>query len=459
MTMNKFKILLMNTLLLLNLVGCDSFVDVETPNSQLTGVTVFEDRTTANAALISIYAKLRDTGMIAGNANGSGVCLGLYADELTYYGATDDNTSFIFNNTMLATTSMASQLWNESYQQIYSANAVIYGCENSTGLSTADKNQFIGEALFVRALVHSYLVNLYGDVPYITTTDYEVNRLVSRMPTNEVYTNIIADLNEAIALLPEAYVAPERVRPNRSTASALLARVYLYNGNWAEASNAASAVLNNGEYVWETDIDKVFLKDCTATIWQFSPNLVGNNSDEASVFVFQTGPPPFIGLREELYNSFANDDLRKSHWIASVTDGTNTWYHANKYKQNTNTGTSVEYSIVFRLAEQYLIRAEARARQGELSNAKQDLDMVRNLAGMPNTTANTQAEIIEAVQQERRFELFTEYGHRFFDLKRNGTLNTVLPIVKLGWNSTDVHWPIPETELLANPNLTQNPGY
>ncbi len=457
--MNKFKILLMNTLLLLNLVGCDSFVDVETPNSQLTGVTVFEDRTTANAALISIYAKLRDTGMIAGNANGSGVCLGLYADELTYYGATDDNTSFIFNNTMLATTSMASQLWNESYQQIYSANAVIYGCENSTGLSTADKNQFIGEALFVRALVHSYLVNLYGDVPYITTTDYEVNRLVSRMPTNEVYTNIIADLNEAIALLPEAYVAPERVRPNRSTASALLARVYLYNGNWAEASNAASAVLNNGEYVWETDIDKVFLKDCTATIWQFSPNLVGNNSDEASVFVFQTGPPPFIGLREELYNSFANDDLRKSHWIASVTDGTNTWYHANKYKQNTNTGTSVEYSIVFRLAEQYLIRAEARARQGELSNAKQDLDMVRNLAGMPNTTANTQAEIIEAVQQERRFELFTEYGHRFFDLKRNGTLNTVLPIVKLGWNSTDVHWPIPETELLANPNLTQNPGY
>ncbi len=457
--MKNFKIVLLSIMLLLNLISCDSFVDVETPNSQLTGVTVFEDRTTANAALIAIYAKLRDSGMLAGNANGSGVCLGLYADELTYYGATDDNTSFIFNNTMLATTAIASQLWNESYQQIYSANAVIYGCENSTGLSTADKNQFIGEALFVRALVHSYLVNLYGDVPYITTTDYEVNRLVSRMPTAEVYTNIIADLQQAIALLPEAYVAPERVRPNRSTASAFLARVYLYNGNWAEASNAASAVLNNAEYVWETDIDKIFLKDCTATIWQFSPNLVGNNADEGSVFVFQTGPPPFVGLREELYNSFANDDLRKSHWIASVTDGTNTWYHANKYKQNTNTGTSVEYSIVFRLAEQYLIRAEARARQGELSNAKQDLDMVRSLAGLPNTTAMTSEDIIAAVQQERRFELFTEYGHRFFDLKRNGTLNTALPVVKLGWNSTDVHWPIPETELLANPNLTQNPGY
>lgn len=459
MTMKNFKIILLGLMLLLNLVGCDSFVDVETPKSQLTGVTVFEDRTTANAAMIAIYSKLRDTGLIAGNANGSGVCLGLYADELTYSGATDDNTSFIFNNTMLATTSIASQLWNESYHQIYCANAVIYGCQNSTGLSTADKNQFIGEALFVRALVHSYLVNLYGDVPYITTTDYEVNRLVTRMPATEVYTNIIADLQQAIAILPEAYFAPERVRPNRSTASALLARVYLYNGNWAEASNATSAVLNNAEYVWETDIDKIFLKDCTATIWQFSPKLEGNNTDEASVFVFQTGPPPFVGLREELYNSFANDDLRKSHWIASVTDGADTWYHANKYKQNSNTGTSVEYSIVFRLAEQYLIRAEARARQGELSNAKQDLDLVRSLAGLPNTTANTEAEIIAAVQEERRFELFTEQGHRFFDLKRTGALNTVLPIVKLGWNSTDVLWPIPETELLANPNLTQNPGY
>lgn len=459
MTMKNFKITILGFVLLLNLVGCDSFVDVETPNSQLTGVTVFEDRTTANAAMIDIYSKLRDTGLIAGNANGSGVNLGLYADELTYYGNTDDNISFIFNNTMLATTSMASQMWNESYQQIYCANAVIYGCQNSTGLSTADKNQFIGEALFVRALVHSYLVNLYGDVPYITTTDYEVNRLVSRMPTTEVYNNIIADLQQAIALLPEAYFASDRVRPNRSTASALLARVYLYNGNWAEASNAASAVLNTAEYVWETDIDKIFLKDCTATIWQFSPKLEGNNTDEGSVFVFQTGPPPFVGLRAELYNSFANDDLRKSHWIATVTDGSDTWYHANKYKQNSNTGASVEYSIVFRLAEQYLIRAEARARQGELSNAKQDLDVVRSLAGLPNTTANTEAEIIAAVLEERRYELFTEHGHRFFDLKRTGALNTALPIVKLGWNSTDVHWPIPETELLANPNLTQNPGY
>ncbi len=457
--MKKFKILFLGLFIPLNLVSCDSFVDVETPNSQLTGATVFEDRTTANAAMVDIYSKLRDTGLLNGLTTGASVDLGLYADELTYYGTTDENTSFIFNNSLLPTTSIVSQLWNESYHQIYCANAVLYGCQNSTGLSATDKNQFIGESLFVRALVHFYLLNLYGAVPYITTTDYEVNRLVTRMPATEVYNNIIADLNQAISLLPESYFAPERVRPNRSVATALLARVYLYNGYWAEASNAASAVLNNPDYVWETDIDKVFLKDCTATIWQFSPKLSGNNADEGAVFAFQSGPPPFVGLNADLYNSFDTNDLRKSHWIASVTDGTSTWYHANKYKQNSNTGTSVEYSIVFRLAEQYLIRAEARARQGELSNAKQDLNMVRSLAGLPNTTANTAIDIIAAVQQERQHELFTEYGHRFFDLKRNGMLNSVLSVIKTGWNSTDSDWPIPETELLANPNLTQNPGY
>lgn len=452
-------IIIINLLLLMSFTGCDNFVNVETPNSQLTGSTVFQDKNTANAAMIDIYSKLRDTGFLSGSVNGSGVCLGFYADELQYYGGSNDNTSFIFNNTMLSTTSMAAQLWNQSYHHIYCANAIIEGCQKTSALPQADKNQFIGEAIFLRALIHFYLTNLYGDVPYITLTDYQINRLAFRLSSPQVYSRIIADLQQAIALLPEAYLGTDRVRPNRAVAQALLARVYLYNGNWAEASNTASAVLNNKIYTWETNIDKIFLKDCTATIWQFSPKRSGNNTLEGSALIFRSGPPPFVGLRPELYHAFAHGDLRRSHWIARITKGTSLWYHANKYKQNANTSASVEYSIVFRLAEQYLIRAEARARQGELSNAREDLDKVRNLAGLPNTSAVTASAIIEAIQQERRFELFTEFGHHFFDLKRTGALNTVLPLIKPGWNTTDQHWPIPETELVANPNLIQNPGY
>jgi tetratricopeptide (TPR) repeat protein len=455
----KNYILLMLFLISIPFTGCDNFVDVDVPNSQLTGKLVFEDHTTANAAMADIYAKLRDSGMLAGLTTGTSVSLGMYADELVYYGSSDENSSFLFHNTLQANTAGVAQLWNESYHIIYCANAAIDGCMESTALSAADKKQFIGEAIFVRALVHFYLTNLYGDVSYITTTDYKANTTAERMPVVAVYDSVIADLNQAIALLPENYSSADRVRPNRATASALLARVYLYDGDWAEASNAASAVLNTADYVWENDIDKTFLKDCTATIWQFVPKLEGNNADEGAAFIFESGPPPFVGLSPELFHAFADNDLRKTHWITAVTDGTDTWYHANKYKQNGNTGTSVEYSIVFRLAEQYLIRAEARARQGELIGAKEDLNVVRHTAGLPDTNAVTAAEIVAAVVQERRFELFTEYGHRFFDLKRSGLIDTILPITKPGWNDTDALWPIPETELLTNPNLTQNPGY
>lgn len=457
--MKNYILLTAMLLALLSFAGCDQFLDVDVPNSQLTGNLVFEDRTTANAAMADIYSKLRDSGMLTGQPIGTGISLGMYADELVYYGSSDENSSFLFNNTLLANTASVAQLWNESYHVIYCANAVIAGCMNSKALSAADKKQFIGEAIFVRALVHFYLTNVYGGVPYITATDYEVNRLATRMPTALVYDSIIADLNQAIAALPADYSTADRVRPNRSVANALMARVYLYKGDWAEASNAASAVLNNTDYVWENDIDKTFLKDCTATIWQFAPKLEGNNADEGATFIFESGPPPFVGLSPELFHSFANNDLRKTHWITSVTEGMNTWYHANKYKQNGNTGTSVEYSIVFRLAEQYLIRAEARARQGELIGAKEDLNLVRHTAGLSDTDAVSAGEIIAAVLQERRFELFTEYGHRYFDLKRNGAVDTVLALVKPGWNSTDALWPIPEAELLANPNLTQNPSY
>jgi hypothetical protein len=438
--------------------SCDNFVDVDIPDSQLTGKLVFEDANTASAALADIYSKLRDSGMLTG-LGGTNANLGMYADELIYYGATNDNSMFVYNNTLLANTGAVSQLWNDSYQQIYCANAIIEGCDKSEVLSIANKNQFIGEASFIRALVHFYLTNLYGDVPYVNATDYEINRLAFRVPVATVYASIIADLNRAIALLPENYLSTDRVRPNRSTALSLLARVYLYHGDWAEASNAASAVLNNPIYVWENNIDKTFLKESKATIWQFIPKLTGNNTDEGALFIFKSGPPPFVGLRPELFQSFASNDLRKTHWIASVTDGKNTWYHANKYKQKTNTGTSVEYSIIFRLAEQYLIRAEARARQGELIGAKEDLNLIRKTAGLPNTTAVTVEAILDAIMQERRFELFTEYGNRFFDLKRNGTLDMVLPSLKQGWNTTDALWPIPEKEILANPNLAQNPGY
>nr|WP_245188357.1 RagB/SusD family nutrient uptake outer membrane protein [Flavobacterium sp. 1355] len=409
--------------------------------------------------MVDIYSKLRDTGILTGLSTGASVNFGMYADELVYFGSGVE-PGLAFTNNILPASSITADYWNQSYHQVYCANAVIEGIQKSSSLSISNKNQLIGEALFVRALVHFYLVNIYGGIPYITTTDYEQNRLEKRIPTDEVYSHIIGDLNLAASLLSDQYVSQERVRPNRSAVYALLARTYLYNQQWAEAADAASAVLNNQAYTLENDLDQTFLKESRSTIFQFMPKLDGNNTDEGTSFIFISGSSSFVALSAELINSFQTGDQRRSHWIRAVTEGADTWYHSFKYKQNSNTGSSEEYSIVFRIAEQYLIRAEARARQGDLIGAKEDLNKVRNTAGLANTPAITANEIITAVLSERRFEFFTEYGHRFFDLKRTGQLDAVLSITKPGWETTDQLWPLPETELIANPLLgSQNPGY
>ena len=441
--------------------SCDNFVDVDQPNSQLTGAAVFENNTTATAAMKDIYGKMRDDGLLTGKSVGLSNLLGQYTDELVCYQTGSTTAEPFYNNAVTATNGYVQQLWNSTYNQIYATNAVIKGVTNSTTLTVPQKNQLTGEALFVRALLHSYLAGLYGGCPYITTTDYEQNSTVHRLTIMSVYNLCIADLEQAAVLLPENYISSERVRPNQFAVKALLARLYLYTGQWAQASNAASAVLNQtGLYVWEPDLDKVFLKECTSTIWQFSAGGGYANAQEGALFVFNAGPPPTVALRSELYASFETGDQRKNHWVRSITDGATTWYQPYKYQQDNSSTTTTSYSVMLRLAEQYLIRAEARAMQGDLINAKQDLDFVRTAAGLGSTSATTATEIVDAVIEERRFEFFTEVGMRFFDLQRTGKLDATLSILKLGWNTTDSLWPVPQSELLINPNLApQNAGY
>lgn len=234
----------------------------------------------------------------------------------------------------------------------------------------------------------------------------------------------------------------------------------MYAGLWDEASNEVSAVLNNtGVYVYEEDLDKIFLKECTSTVWQLAPGFNSGNTLEAMTFNFISGPPPLSALTTDFMNAFTANDQRKVHWTQTVTDGTTTWYHPFKYKDS-GTGTSTEYSIIIRLGELYLIRAEARAHSGDLIGAKEDLNVIRHTAGLADTAALTQAEILDAILQERRLELFTEFGHRFFDLKRFNSIQPVLSAVKPGWDAHDDLFPIPETELNLNPHLLpQNPGY
>jgi|SRR5690554_6817065 len=441
---------------LMLLAGCDDFLDTQDPTGQISHENVFEDEITATAAVTTLYAKLRDEVMVTGNTYGMGFLMGLYADELEYYGSAGQPAELFYNHQILASDATVLKLWNSSYNLIYLTNAVIEGLEASQNLTQATKEQLSSEALFIRGLTHFYLVNLFGEIPYISTTNYDRNKQVSRMAVNEVYENVISDLESAKAMLGEDYIGAERIRANTFTVSALLARVYLYRGEWAKAETQSSLVINHTGLYSLPNIEGEFLKSSPGAILQLKTKMEGFYTTEATTLVFASGPPPAVALHESLLAGMEDGDQRRTHWIGEITDGTNYWYYSNKYKQT----SGAEYSVVFRLAEQYLIRAEARAQQNNSSGAREDLNTIRNRVGLPDTSAQTQAELLEAVLQERRIELLAEHGHRWFDLNRHNRADAVLAPIKPAWRPTNKLLPIPETELLMNPNLNpQNNGY
>jgi hypothetical protein len=439
------------------LSSCESFLEIDTPQSQIVGELVFEEKNLADAALADIYNDVLNRIM---HATYFTTYMSLYTDELEYIGSQISLYEDFINNNVLLTNSANLSFWSQNYKAIYKANALIEGMEKSTKINIEDKNRIKGEALFFRAYLHFYLLNLFGDIPYIKTTDYAENRKVSRMPVHEVYTHLITDLIAAKGLLPENYSTGERVHVNKLVASALLSRVYLYSGQWKEAESESTSLITNSIFTMETDLSKVFLKGSTSTIL----SLKSRGSNNASDGTFYLLAPSYIvykssWLTSHVAEAFEPADLRRSKWVGSAVSNGETVYYSSKYKETSNSTPSKEYSVLLRIEEQYLIRAEARAHLGDITGARQDLNTIRNRAGLGNTNAATLNNLLEAVLHERQVEFFLELGHRFFDLKRLGFANAVLGSIKPGWDATDVLLPIPESEILLNSNLTQNTGY
>ena len=208
-----------------------------------------------------------------------------------------------------------------------------------------------------------------------------------------------------------------------------------------------------------TNPNDVFLSGSQEAIWQLMPATTSVNTWEGNVFIPSATVIPSYPVTTSLYNSIAATDQRRTAWLKGITVGTTTYYYPNKYK--VRTGTSItEYYMVLRLAELYLIRAEARANQNKLPEAIADLNTVHKRAGLvefPNTLSKT--ETLDNIEKERRVELMLEWGHRWLDLKRTHRSDAVLGSLKSGWQATDTLYPIPAYEIQANPSLSQNIGY
>jgi starch-binding outer membrane protein, SusD/RagB family len=477
--MKRNKSILIPLLLILGATACKKQVDVEAPETNPASATVYTKDATAASVLTSIYAKMAVNSFAQGN-NGISLAAGLSADELQTY---TQVATALYQNLYKNTITLNMQvMWKELYQQVYVCNAAIEGIAKSKGgMTDSVKRQLTGEARFMRAFLHFYATNLFGSVPYIDTTDYSVNARASKITKDQVLDRVIADLVVAKSLLPDNYVTPtggtstERLRPNKWTATAFLARAYLYKGEWAKAETEASAVIaNTARFTLVTDITKVFVKESKESIWHISPVVVGAATVDGNTFVLTSAPNNSFpaSLRPAFLTNFETNDKRRTNWVDSPLLSGTRYYTPGKYKQKTvpQTGSQVilssEYLVVFRLAEQYLIRAEAKTRLDRVDDAKTDLNAVRTRAGLPNTAAVDKAELLLAIEKERQVELFTEWGHRWLDLKRTNRVDAVMTEVyplKVSGGTWDTHrqlYPIPINELQLNPNLLpQNDGY
>lgn len=437
---------------LLVLTSCKKFVEIDPPKTEIIRDVVFTDDATANAAMLAVYIHVN----LDHFANGwylsdvAYIC-GKSADEMGNGFDSGEGLEFVEND-ITPVNSRVLGIWRGAYESIYRVNAVLEGLEASSGVSTAVKQQLEGEAKFMRAFNYFYLVNLFGDVPLLTTTDYRVNAVASRSAADDVYKQIIKDLTDAQTLLPADYArwGNEKIRPVQSAATALLARVYLYLENWPKAETEATTLINSPLYTI-ISLNNVFLKNSNEAIWQFYPSQPTYNSMHGIV---ATGFFYLAPLTQYLVSAFETGDNRLTSW-----KGNNFGFDfVFKYKASYSTVPS-EYTTNLRLAEQYLIRAEARAQQNNISGAQDDIDKIRNRAGLANTTANTKENLLAAVEQERRVELFAEYGHRWFDLKRWKKATTVLAPIKPKWQPGDMLFPIPQGEIEKNNKLVQNAGY
>ncbi len=442
------------------LAACEPYLEVDLPTDQVVGEVVFENPANVEAAFADIYIDLRESAFTTGLGNGLSNLMGLYADELALLGAGQEGGHAFYDNSLLATGSSGQRLWNTSYSLIYKANGILEGVRTSKGLSQEEKERFEGEAYFIRAFVHFYLNQLFGEVPYIESTDYRVNQEVHRDDSATINQKMVADLTKARELLPEGVSDGMHFRPDRWVASSLLSRVYLYQGNWQLALDEAEHLILDSGYRLEQELDQVFRGGSSETLWQLDTESNGINTREAYSFIIISAPPSGSFLSSSLLDAFEEGDLRRVQWVGEISGATQTWYFPFKYRLNTVTPSTEEYSILFRLTEQYLIAAEAKAQLGQMVEALDYLNAVRARAGLNPVAIGEKEMVLEAVSQERRIEFFAEQGHRFFDLKRSGRIDEVLNNSKPQWDPTDTLLPIPETELINNPNLLpQNEGY
>lgn len=452
-------------LLAISLTSCKKMVEVPKPANEILIADAFTDSASATGAVTGIYA-----GMIMNEVfewGGLTLNTSVGADELNAAAITAFE-----KNALGSTDPLIAKMWAAPYNTLLIVNTAMEGLIQSSTLSSIARNQLLGECYVDRAFLNFQLVNLWGSAaPLVITSSFVNNTALPSSSTEALYAQIISDLKQAQAMLRNDYPSPNRARPNLMAANALLARTYLYTEAYDKAITEATKVIESGIYTLPAP-ENAFIQGSNETIWSIQPNLsaIPGVSPDGNLYVpFFDFMTPGYTLSPGLVAAFETGDQRKEYWTNTVTIQDMAYTYPYKYKKNYFNTAEAENYVVLRLAEQYLIRAEAYCKLGNITNAVADLNTVRARAGLPGLQATSLNEVscMAAVEQERRMELFVEWGHRWYDLKRwpatDGSKSTradqVLSVLKTTWQPFQKLYPVPIDQFRYDANLIQNPGY
>ena len=354
-------------------------------------------------------------------------------------------------------------------------------------LPQADKDQYLAEVKFLRAYFYFSLVRMFGGVPkidHVLTSQEDIGEASVRASEQEIYAFIEADCNEAIAKLPSVISSGEKGRASKWAASALLAKVYLYQKKWAAAKTVCDQIIGSGNFSLLNDYSQVWREAgefSVESIWEVNAIAIGPTPKGVQQYsTVQDIRPRGWGFNtptQNLVDAYEPNDKRKNAtimfrgqtlWDGEIysTSAPNERYNYKAYASRTQETYSGDQDQsnknlrIFRYGEILLIKAEVENELNNIGDAKTALNLIRNRAGLGNTIATTQTDLREAIYRERRVEMAFEHD-RTFDLRRTGRAGSVLRA--LGKNYVDGKhnlFPIPQIQInRSSGKLIQNPGY
>lgn len=466
----KFKIFISIITTTAILSACSDNLDL-VPLTDKAADSFYSNEAEIESAINGVYAQLQNGELYGLDLIGVGEVSGedsfeeIAANDGGRFGQLDDFSTNAQND-------LVADVWRESYEGIQRTNVVLNRISEIEFSNASVKASRTAEVKFVRALLYFNLVRLYGDVPLVTeeTTNPSDFFGQGRTPAAQIWSQIEKDLNEAIADLPATKSAG---RPAKGAAQALLADVQMNQGNYGAAVSNLAAVVSSGVYDLVPSTADVFSlanegnKEVVFEI-QFASGLNGNTEGSPAATQFRPSGTAANAKGHNLpftdfVNSFEANDTRRTDYVGQSS--ANPFFFSTKYAVSAtgvNDGGSDYY--VIRYADVVLKYAEALNETGNTSEAANQLNKVRNRAGLGNTTATTQAEMRDAIEMERRFEFIGE-GHRWFDLKRTGkaveTMNKWFAETgkNVVINQNNLILPVPQSQIDTDPAITQNTGY